>query len=327
MAEPTTEQASPIGEIAHGPSSFEQFLDRNQKSMIVLGLVLAIAVGAWVVVSGMEKGKRLAAGEALVGANDVAAMQDVVKNHPDTPAAASGAVLLSDMQWDEGQQSAAIETLREEIAANPDHPATVPARARLATRLLQQGDRESASAQFEEIVDRPDSAYLAPYALLSLSEISREQGNLEEARELLERASEDYPENPLRWLVTQAISYVDFEMPEAIDPPALPEEPTGPTGDLAPEPDLSTPVELDPTNPGTGGGTGNPLLDDLTGGGDSPDVAPEEPSEETPSGESTEPAPETAPEPTPEAQPEAAPEGTSEPTPDDTEESASGASE
>ncbi|MCH7225873.1 tetratricopeptide repeat protein [Haloferula sp. A504] len=310
MAEPTSDHASPIGEITHGPSSFEQFLDRNQKAMIVLGLVLALGVGAWVVISGMEEGKRLAAGEALVGADDVSAMQDVVKNHPGTPAAASAAVLLSDMQWDEGQQSAAIETLRGEIEANPDHPATVPARARLATRLLQQGDRESASARFEEIVERPDSAYLAPYALLSLSEIAREEGRIEEAKELLERAAEDYPDNPLRWLVTQAISYVDFEMPEAVDPPAPIEEPADPSGDLAPEPDLSTPVELDPTSPGAGSGTGNPLLDNLTGGGEATDDSPAAPAGETP-----DPAPEPTPDPAPE------------PTPEDTEDSASGANE
>ncbi len=273
MAEPTSKPASPIGEISHGPTPFERFLDRNQKSMILLALVLAVGAGAWVVMSGMDEGKRLAAGEALVAADDLAAMQDVVKNHPDTPAAASGAVLLSDMQWDEGQQSAAIETLRGEIDANPEHPATVPARARLATRLLQQGDRDAARSGFKELVDRPEAAYLAPYALLSLAEIAREDGDIEAARDFLEQASDRYPDNPLRSLATQATIYVDFEMPEPVDPPA-PEPVEEPTGEEIPEPDLSTPLELDPTSPGTG--SGNPLLDNLTGDTATPEELPEE---------------------------------------------------
>lgn len=266
MAEPTSDSASPIAEISHGPSAFERFLDRNQKSMILLALVIALGAGAWVVYSGMGEGKRLTAGQALVDADDVAAMQEVAENHPGTPAAASAAVLLSDMQWDEGQQSAALETLQAEIDANPEHPATIPARARLASRRLQQGDVEGAKAGFQDLIDRPGASYLAPYALMSLSEIARDQGDVEEAQELLERASENYPDNPLRSITTQAATYVDFEMPEAIDPPEPePLEETDTTLPDGPEPDLSQPLELDPTAPGAG--SGNPLLDNLTGAG------------------------------------------------------------
>lgn len=294
MAKNTPEPASPIGEISHGPSAFESFLDRNQKSMILLAIVIALAAGSWVVISGMEEGKRLAAGEALVGATDLAAMQDVVSDHGGTPAASSGAVLLSDMQWDEGQQSAAIETLRAEIAANPDHPVTVPARVRLATRLLQQGDTEGARSGFQEIVDRPEAAYMAPLALLSLSEIAREEGDIEAARKFLDEAAENYPDNPLRSLVTQAITYVDFEMPEAIDPPEpdpIEENPGGAAPGVGPEPDLSKPVELDPTDTGTG--SGNPLFDSLTGGATpTEDTPPEEaPVEDTPVEDAPEPGP------------------------------------
>lgn len=277
MAEPKTTHATPIAEISHGPSAFESFLDRNQKLMIILAALIAIGTGAWVVISGVEDGKRLAAGEALVAADDLVAMQDLLKNHSGTPAAISGAVILSDLQWDEGQQSASIETLRAEISAKPDHPATNPARARLAARLLQQGETQAAKSAFEELIDRPEAAYLAPYALLSLSEIARSEGDLAKSKKLLEQASERHPDHPLRNLITQAIDFVDFQMPVEIDPPAP--EPVQDPGFDPPEPDLTTPIELDPTQPGTS--SGNPLFDDLGDTGTTPtepsDTAPDTP--------------------------------------------------
>ncbi|BCX46613.1 tetratricopeptide repeat-containing protein [Haloferula helveola] len=285
MAEPTEQTPKPIAEISHAPSAFESFLDRNQKSMILLALVLALGGGVWVVMQGMKEGAHLDAGMALVDAEDLAAMQDVVKNHADTPSAPTAALLLSDLQWDEGQQSSSLETLREEIAANPDHPATAPARARLGARLLEQGETEAAKAAFQEILDRPAASYLAPYALTSLAEIARESGDIDGAKKLLAEATDNYPANPLGSNAGQAAQFVSFEMPEEIDPPAPEPDPTGPAdtdpdmGDAGlPDPDLSTPIELDPANPLSGGGS-NPLLDNLTGGaagGEDEAMEPEE---------------------------------------------------
>ena len=48
MAEEPTHPA-PIGEIEHGPSKFEQFLDQNQKKLIIGVLVIIAAVSTLIV--------------------------------------------------------------------------------------------------------------------------------------------------------------------------------------------------------------------------------------------------------------------------------------
>lgn len=310
MAEPTPEHTGAIAEISHGPSAFEQFLDKNQKLMIGVALGIAVAAGGWVVYDGMKEGERLAGGQALVSAEDLSSLEAVVKEHAGTPAAPSAAVLLSDEQWDQGQQSAAIETLRGEIDANPDHPASIPARARLGTRLLQQGDTDGARAAFQQIIDNPEASYFAPYALFSLSEIDRQAGEIDLAKARLEQSSENYIGNPLNQISGQAARFVAFEMPEEIDPPEP--EPTTEVSmdpDMPPVPDidLSTPVELDPTAP-TSGGSGNPLLDNLSG--DGTDRAPEMPAAED--GD----APEESPQDTPELSGDEVGEDPAEPSPE-----------
>ncbi|MGE9270916.1 MAG: tetratricopeptide repeat protein [Verrucomicrobiales bacterium] len=266
MAEPHAETNQPIAEISHGPSAFEGFLDRNQKPLIGVGILAALGLGAMVVMNGLEEGANTAAGEALLDAEEIAAMQDVAKNHASTPSAPTAELLLSDLQWEQGQQTAAIETLQSLIASNPDHPAAYPAQARLGARLIEQGSLDEAAEALETLLDTPKAAYLAPYALSCLAEIASQRGDTDEASRLLDEASNSYIESPFNQTVSEHRRYLGFEMPTEIDPPApAPVEPIPAIDDssLAPEPDLSTPIEFDPTQPGTGTGS-NPLFDNLT---------------------------------------------------------------
>ncbi|MEM1084515.1 MAG: tetratricopeptide repeat protein [Verrucomicrobiota bacterium] len=224
MADPTPQDPSPIAEISHGPSAFETFLDQNQKKLILLGVLIALGMGAWVVKEGMQDGAYLAAGNDLTAASDLASLEEVVKNHANTPSAASASVLLSDAQWEQGQQDASIATLEAEIAANPEHPATAPARARLAARLHEQGKTEEAKAAYQAILDQPTAAYFGPYALISLGHIAKAEGDLEKAETLYTQAREGYPDNRLASEAAKAEQFANFKMPEEIDPPEPPAE-------------------------------------------------------------------------------------------------------
>ncbi|MBB5353616.1 tetratricopeptide (TPR) repeat protein [Haloferula luteola] len=255
----------PIAEISHGPSAFEQFLDKNQKSLMALGVVIALGAAACVVKDGLDRGARDGAGNALVGAETAEQLQEVINQHAGTPSVASAAVLLSDQQWESGQQSAAVETLRTEIAAHPDHPATIPARARLAARLLATGDTAGAKAEFEALLADPTADWIAPYALVSLSEIAREAGDLDAAKAYLDQASDKYPGTAFSKSIQDARRFVAFVMPSEVEPPATP---------ASEEPPLPETTELNPTDTGM---SNNPLLDSLTGPGSDPTPAPEEP--------------------------------------------------
>ena len=301
MADETTaESAQPIAEISHGPSALEKFLDRNQKVLIAVGIVAALGIGTAVVIRGIEEGARKDGGMDLVAASDLASLQDVVKNHAKTPSAASAAVLLSDEQWDSGQQSAAIETLQQEISNNPDHPATIPARARLGARLIEQGDLDQAGQTLNSIVDDPNAGYLAPYALARLADIAKAQGKNEEAADLLEEAA-GYEGSAFGTNIGERQRFADFQMPTEIDPPA--------PDPIDNAPDLSNPIELDPNQPSTGGTTGNPLLDGLSGAVTGDDAASDEAPapEESPTPKEETPSPTPAEEPAPSAEEPAEP--------------------
>ncbi len=269
----------PIAEISHGPSAFEQFLDKNQKLLIGLGVVLAIAAGAWVVKDGIDRGAREDGGNALVDAETTEELKAVVENHAATPAAGSAAVLLSDRQWEEGQQSASLETLRTEIAARPEHPATIPARARLAARLREMGETAEATTQLEQLIADPTADWIAPYALVSLAEIARAEGDAAKAESYLEEAREKYPMTAFSNSIQEAARFVDFTMPTEVEAPAPP------TMEELQLPDSPG------SEPGASNGMSNPLLDSF-GPTDEAPAVPAEDAEPSAEGENAaEPAP------------------------------------
>ena len=164
MSADRQEPPVPLAEISQGPNAFEEFLDRNQKNIIILAILLVIATAALVIYRGIEKSSQDTAGVALNKADDLATLQAVISEHPDTNAALSAKVLLADRQWTDGQQDAAIETLRAFVAASPDHPAYPAAKASLGSKLMIKGKSEDASRIFQELVDEPKARYVAPVA-------------------------------------------------------------------------------------------------------------------------------------------------------------------
>jgi len=266
----------PLAEISHGPSAFEAFLDRNQKGMIVLGILIAIAGGAWIVFKGMQESKAYGAGEDLSKAESLADLLEVPKKHAGTPAAGSAAILISAKQWEAGDQDAAIETLRKFIAGNPEHPALPTAKASLASRLMQQGKADEAATLFREVAGDANSRYLAPYALVSLGDIEKAAGRTKEAESAYKRATEEFKGSPFTSVADQHLKLVNFKMPVEIEAPATPQpKPT----------ELSTP-EMTPGAGLPGEMKGNPLENVLNGEGATPappvEEAPPLPDKEEP---------------------------------------------
>lgn len=290
MAEQPDDTPRPLAEISHGPSAFEAFLDRNQKGVMVLGVLIALAGGAAIVIKGMKESRAYGAGEDLSKAETLADLQAVPKNHPGTPAAGSAAVLIASKQWEEGNQDAAIETLKKFIAESPEHPAIPSAKASLATRLMQQGKPDEAAALFNELVNGTESRFLAPYALVSLGDIEKAKGNLKEAEATYKRVGEEFKGSPFGNLAEQHLKLVHFKMPVEIEPPPAPAPAPTPGAELKPE------LTPGATLPGEMGD--NPLGNILNGEG----ATPAPPVEETP--------------PLPEKEEPAKPEGQEPPKPD-----------
>jgi predicted negative regulator of RcsB-dependent stress response len=273
MAEEPDDTPRPLAEISHGPSAFEAFLDRNQKGLVVLGIALFAAAAGWIVVRGIKDAAEKEAGAVLAGPQELAELREMIQEHPDTAAAGSAELVIAAKQWEQGDQDAAIETLRAFIAAKPEHPGIPAARASLATRLKQQGKSDEAAELFRQLSEDPQARFLAPYALTALGDLHLAAGRVDEAEQVLKRAKEDFGTNPLSNQAGNHLRLLRFQPPVEIEPAPAPEPPKEPSTDEA----LTVPDELK-----------GPLGDILT----QEDPAPESPPvENTPPPAPVEPAP------------------------------------
>lgn len=278
MAEDSAESPRPLAEISHGPSAFEAFLDRNQKGMIVLGIVLVIAAAGWIVVRGIKEESEEKAGAILVKSEGIPELQALVKDQPNTAAAGSAQLVIAAKQWDAGDQDGAIETLKGFISSKPDHPGVISAKASLASRLMQQNKKDEAKKLFSELVSDPAARYVAPFALVSLGDMQKEEGKLDEAEQSYKKAQSDFGTNPLASQAAQRLKLLRFKSPTEIEAPPAPPAPKEGQAPGAPE-GASLPKELD-----------NPLGNILNGGA-TPDEEPAPPPAEQPAPPSEQPAP------------------------------------
>ncbi len=238
----------PLAEISQGPNAFEAFLDRNQKSLIALAILLALGTAALVVYRGIEQSRQDTAGEAFNKASDLAALEAVIKENPGTNAAQSAEVLLAEQQWKAGQQDAAVSTLQHFLTANPDHPAHPAAQASLGAKLMAQGKNEDAIRIFQDAVEDPKARYIAPYALISIGDIARASGDLEKAENSYLRVNTDFSGSPFSETATKRIATLKAKPPVEIEPPpaapesAAPSAPTAAPGMLIPSEPSAAPA-------------------------------------------------------------------------------------
>ena len=238
----------PLAEISQGPNAFEEFLDRNQKNLVILAILLALGAAALVVYRGIEKSRQDTAGAALNKASDLASLQAVVNEHAGTTAAGSAMVLLADRQWSEGQQDAAIQTLQSFIASAADHPALPTARASLGSKLMTQGKAPEATKVFQAILDDPQGRFIAPFALISLGDISSAAGDLEKAEASYARVKTEFPESGFVDTATKRIANLKAKPPVEIEAPPAPKTEAAPAApapiEITPAP--AAPVEATP---------------------------------------------------------------------------------
>jgi predicted negative regulator of RcsB-dependent stress response len=245
MSADSTDSPRPLGEISQAPAKFEQFLDRNQKSLVVFALLLAVGAAGLVVYRGVQQGQEESAGAALSSAGDLSSLQSILREFPDSTAAGSARVLLADQQWEEGQQDAAIETLRSFLSSNPKHPARHTARASLGSKLFSQGKNPEAREVFNALVADEGGRFLAPYALISLGDIARAEGDVAAAQAFYQQANSDYPANSFNQIASTRLAVSKASPPVEIDPPPAPEpapEMESQVDPLTPPPFLARPT-------------------------------------------------------------------------------------
>ncbi len=232
--------AGALGEISQGPGAFENFLDQHHMKILVFGLLAAIGVAGYVIKEGIDEGRETAGSNALHQAGDLATLQDILKNHEGSRAAGSAAILLAEAQWEEGQQDAAIETLRAFIDSGSGHPAKPTALASLGSKLAIQGKVGDAGEVFRTLADnRTDGTHLAAFALVSLGDLAQQAGNIEEAEAHYTRARTEFSTSPFSDAAVSRLQFLKADLPSAVDP--VVEE--GTSEEAEPETSLVSPQE------------------------------------------------------------------------------------
>lgn len=181
---------TPLGEIEQGPSKFDEFLENNQKKLLLFCLLIVIGVSGWIVINGMREAKERNAGEALVAAKDMGDFRNVIEQFAGTAAAGTAQVELAQRQWEDGLREDAIKTLKDFIENNAAHAAHPSARMALASFYLEQGEMEQGTALLEELADDQQAGHVAPLALIRLGDVESAAGNVEAAREAYTRVSD-----------------------------------------------------------------------------------------------------------------------------------------
>ena len=216
----------PLGEISQEPAAFDQFMDRHQQKLIVLAVLIALAAAIFIVWRGLKQSHEHTAGEALTQADDQPSLQKLIKEYPKTSAAGSARILLSEKQWEEGQQDAAVSTLKEFLSENPEHAALATAQASLGSKLAAQGKADEAAKIFEQLAGNEKARHLAPFALLSLGDLAKAAGDTTKAEGFYQRAQNEFPDSTFANTATRRIGLLKAKPPVEIEaPPAPPEAP------------------------------------------------------------------------------------------------------
>lgn len=225
MSADLKESTIPLAEISQGPNAFEAFLDRNQKGIVVFAILLALGAVAAVVYRGVESSRQETAGAELTKAEDLAALQAVVTGNPNTTAAGSAMVLLANSQWTAGKKDEAVSSLQKFISAYPEHPAVPSAKANLASKLMAQGKSGDASKIFDDLVADPAARYIAPFALISLGDISKAAGDTEKAEASYNKAKTSFPDSSFAETANRRLAILKTKPPAEIEAPPTPPTP------------------------------------------------------------------------------------------------------
>ena len=242
--QPQPDQApSPIGEISQEPSSFEAFLDANQKKLIIAGIILVIALVAYVVSDGLKQQELENYSAEVSAARTLPELEAQASEKAGTNAGGTALLRKAQLQWRDLQQPEAIETLKSFVSEYPDHPAYASGLASLASYQHKMGNLEGAKENYGKAVE--EKAAISSMALIYLGDIARGEGNDEAAGKYYDRASSEYGDihANIRQIAERHSKLLGVSAPTEVMPaPPAPKPGAG---------TVSKPVKVDPlpTNP------------------------------------------------------------------------------
>lgn len=243
MAELTPEEIKAIGQIEIGPSKHEIFLNNHYKKLLWGGITLGLLGGAIIAYVSHSNDTRDYAAAKLLGAMNVKSPVEMVtpsayhagelaavqSEYPSTAAAVT-AKLMEGLRLCSMGEATQASPILEAVAADvtyPEHAAR--ALAQLACNAMDSGEDEKAAGYWKRVAAMGDTPYTA-LACMSLGDISRSQGDAEQAGKYYDQAIAEYPGSMLvrggsiglSVEVRRQLLHVDYPLPVAPAPKPAP---------------------------------------------------------------------------------------------------------
>ena len=251
---------TPIADLEHGPSKFEEFLEQNQKKLVILATLIFLGVLAFVFITGLEKKNATEAGEAFMQATDEDSLNKVITDYSSSQTAGTAAMAISELRTTDDDRIAALDHF---ITNYPQHPGVPAKLLELALIKINAGNNGDAENTLKSLISNDQSAYLVPRANIALADIAASNNELDKAKQLYTQVRDS--QTRFSTVAAERLLYLNAKEPvivkQAPTPapvPALPAPPTNPANPIQLEPSATpssipvpTPSVLPSTNEST----------------------------------------------------------------------------
>lgn len=240
---------TPIAEIDHGPSKFEAFMEKYQKALIALALIIFLAVLGYVFYTSYTEQQNEQAGDALGDAllspetaQIEAALAKVVSDYSSSPSATTATFVMADMQNDVHEDPVkSAEQITNFISTYGDSQLVLLAELKLAQLQINQEKYAEAKATLESLKARDGVDYLLPRIQISLGDIAQLEGDDKKAISFYSEAEDSNTDFAVT--AKRRIAYLNADKPKIVQPVA-----PKPVGPFTP-PKQEKPETGDTTNP------------------------------------------------------------------------------
>jgi len=244
---------TPIAELEHGPSKFEEFLDKHQKKLIIIAALVFIGVLAYILITGLQKKNTEEGGAAFMEASTEKQYRSIISDYGNSPLAGSAAMEIAKLRTTSEDQ---IKALDHFVTSYPDHPGVPYELLKLALIQMNVGKNTDAKNTLDKLISTESAAYLAPRAKIALADIAYTEGDKENAEKIYQKVKNT--NSPFSLVASERLLHLNAVEPVVLEPkpeslPPAPEENQDP---LSPEqptenPEIKSDSPAIPTPPTT----------------------------------------------------------------------------
>lgn len=250
------EEIKAIGEIDLGPAKHEVFLNNHYKKLIIGGIAFMVVASAAIGFYSYKNEQKEQAGALIVQAlgsssqegaaapakYEAEALSRIAGNYADTNSAELAQLMEAlSLLTDSAHAQAALSQLEGIAAASTNELIKARALASLASYYMSEEQNDKAAGYWKQLIALPTNPYSA-IAYITLGDLAKLAGNIEEARGYYTQVSTACPLSPLvqQGEAERRLAFLEVDAPKPVA--AAPEEKPAAA-------QQTNPFGIDPNNP------------------------------------------------------------------------------